>query len=159
MRKVVSMLVLFLLMVGGQLILMSDQTNATCCPPWKTGCHTWSGLVYGSIDLQVAGTTAEPQATNKARIKIDDSQADVEVAPDVIAAFKTENLTKDFGFIILNSSTGTLKIIAFVPIDRNHKGDDFVQATEKNKFPAAQKFVTEWNKLFKEFVAGDRTSS
>jgi hypothetical protein len=158
MRKVVSMLVLFLLMVGGQLILTSDQTNASCCPPWKTGCHTWSGLVYGSIDLQAPGNTAESQP-KKARIKIDDAQADVEVAPDVIDAFNTEKLTKDFGFIILNSSTGTLKIIAFVPIDRNHKGDDFVQATEKNKFPAAQKFVTEWNKLFKAYVAGDTTSS
>jgi hypothetical protein len=155
MRKVVSMLVLFLLMVGGQFILMSDQTNALCCPPWKAGCVNWSGLVYGSIDLQAAGPTAT-QAANKALIKIDDAQVVIEVAPDVITAFQNENLTKDFGFIILNSATGTLKVIAFVPIDRMH-GAAYTDAKRLDKAPAAEKFVTEWNKLFKEFATSNKT--
>lgn len=130
--------ILFLVLSGGPTILTLDQIDAACCNIWKPPCRSWSGMVYGSATI-LDNVATIPM------VRITDDKGftkDIKVSPDVYDEFKSENIKTDYGFSIVNSRTGEPVLIAFVPLNMEHKkpNDQSIQG--------AGGAVRAWNELF-----------
>src|SRR5690348_10893384 len=96
--KVLPLLVLFLLLSGGQSQII-EQANAVCCgPPY---CRWWSSLIFGPIEMLGNGK-AKISSVNAAKQGL---YITVNVAPHVVDEFKHGDMggtpiTKDVGFIV-----------------------------------------------------------
>jgi hypothetical protein len=111
------MLVLFLLLTSGQSMQMIEQAYATCCPVWLKGCITWHGLVYGSAEM--LGTVGPSPMV---RIRDDKGfSRDIKASQAIVDAFKTENITIDYGFSIVSAASGEPVLIGFAPVTKDHK--------------------------------------
>ena len=141
--RLVPMFVLFLVLSGGQTILMLDETNAACCNIYKPGCTSWSGLVYGTLEIQKDGAKV---TTESGASKV------LALAQDVRKEFSDEKIDNDYGFIVVSPATGTPTIIAFVPIDMNHTKKEDKDNPKKELRNAAQA-LKEYNQLFEMFAA------
>ena len=138
--RVVPMLVLFLLLTSGQSMQMIEQAYAICCNIWKPPCTRWSGMVYGSAEM--LGTVA---TTPMFRITDDKGfSRDIKASQDIVDDFIHENIKKDYGFSIVNTGTGEPMLIAFVPVDKEHKrpNDQSIQG--------AGGVIKDFNKLFED---------
>ncbi|HKC93498.1 MAG TPA: hypothetical protein VKB81_05700 [Nitrospira sp.] len=144
--KFIPLLSLFLLLSGGQSVLVIDQTEAGCCNIYNPACVSWSGLVYGSSEI--LGTVANP---GMFRIKNDKGFfLDVKASQDVIdefqKEFQNEKIKIDFGFSVLKRVKGELTLIAFVPADRDHHNPTTLDKTQEG----AARVVNVYNTLFEQ---------
>lgn len=70
---------------------------------------------------------------------------DVRVSQDVQNEFEKDGITSDYGFSIVNRGSGEVTLIAFVPVDKDHK----VQGADKTREGAAR-VVNRYNDMFEE---------
>jgi hypothetical protein len=92
----------------------------------------------------------------KANISTDKtSPVPVNVEPKIQQAFQKENITQDFGFIIVDGDMkrGESTVVAFVAADKTkHHGFD------EKKPSSAQSVVTSYNKEFEDILKEQGTS-
>ena len=143
MYRVVPMLVLFLLLSGGQSIQMIERANAGCLSfPWCC----WSWIVAGDATV----TNPKATITTKELERLGKSLT-VEVSQEMLNAFKEEGLLGKpvSGFIILagpkkGSNDMTITMTGFAPTTREHGIQD--------KSIPPQEALKKYNEDFEAYV-------
>lgn len=136
--RLVPILVLFLLLSGGQ-SMQIERAYAACCPIPRCPC-CWSYMIYGSITMLENGKASI--STGKASTTV------VDVSQRIQDAFKEEKITQDFGFIVLDGdmSQQQAQVVAFVAADRNKHNPSV------NDKGSAQSVVNFYNQAFEKFL-------
>lgn len=135
--RLVPIFALFMVLSGGQTMLMVNQAEAACCNPLTNPrCPAWwTSMVHGSVEQT-------DQESTKFRILDDDGYyREITASQEVADAFKREGIKKDYGFSILAKRGEEVMLIAFVPNSPNH-------GKAPNKSVSA--IVADYNKSFQK---------
>lgn len=151
--RLVPILVLFLLLSGGQLLLLADDASAGCCsctrPGYPLGCYNCGNCYLRAQAFVESIAGAEDtsgfmiETTNSGKIRVDATQDVMQEILDLRQQGKI--LYGDFAFKVSgNENNLQLKCIGFFPIERKDDQEEKDLAKDPNR--------KEFKKEFEEHI-------